>query len=184
MIARLLRLVEYCSETWRIVLLGVAFLAFQILILPSLQADIMAVSQGTGVLDLLAWYTPDEALQRLNIYGPEGRSIYLRAEWTADFLFPPTYGLLFGAFLFRLDGGTWSLLAIFSWLIDWMENIFITLLLTLYPTFYAGIAQVATLLTCAKWLMILSTIMMLVVRLGALAVRKFGRAGSRTEVKI
>jgi len=162
---RLLRLLEYWSAPWRLFLLLVAFLAFEVLILPSLQADIMAVSHGTGVLDLLSWYSPEEALQRINIYGPEGRQIYLWAEWTADLLFPPTYGLLFGVLLFRLGGEKWSLLAVFSWFVDWMENIFITLMLLAYPNFYAGIAQIAGLLTSVKWVFIFSTMMMLVVRL-------------------
>ncbi len=125
-----LRLLEYtAAENRRLWLLAAAFLAFNLLILPSFAADILAVSQGTGVLDLRPWYSPDEALQSINAYGPEGRSIYLWAEWTADFLYPPTYSLLFGGLLFRLGGGRWALLAIFSWLFEWCENVFITLLL-------------------------------------------------------
>ena len=174
------RLLEYTvAENRRLWLLAAAFLAFNLLILPSFAADIMAVSQGTNVLDLRPWYSPDEALQSINAYGPEGRSIYLWAEWTADLLYPPTYSLLFGGLLLRLGGGRWSLLAAFSCLFDWIENVFVTVLLTSYPSFNPGIAQVAAIFTTAKWLTIFAMFMMLSVKVVEWGLR---RLGSKTQI--
>lgn len=175
-----LRLLEYCAaENRRLWLLAAAFLTFNLLIFPSFAADIMAVSQGTNVLDLKPWYSPDEALQCVNAYGPEGRRIYLWAEWTADLLYPPVYSMLFGGLLFRLGGGKWSLLAIFSWMFDWTENVLITLMLTMYPVFNPGIAQMAAFFTTIKWLGILAIFMMLAVKLVELGLR---RLGSKTQM--
>ena len=162
---RLLRYVEFVANRKRLPLLGIAFLTFNLFILPSLLADIKAVSQGTTVLDLLPWYTPDEARQHLNIFGEEGRRLYLIAEWTADFVYPTVYGLFFAGFLFRLGGGTWSLLPIYSAMIDYSENIFVTILLLHYPGFNPVIGQIAALLTSLKWMFILSSIMMILVRI-------------------
>jgi hypothetical protein len=174
MFTHALRLLAYCAaENRRLWMLGIGFFAFNLLILPSFAADIVAVSQGTNVLDLKPWYSPDEALQCLNAYGPEGRRMYLWAEWTADFLYPPTYSLLFGGLLFRLGGGKWSLLAIFSWFFDWSENVFITLMLVMYPTFNPIVAQVAGFFTVAKWMGIFSVFMMVTVKLVEWGLRRW-----------
>jgi len=186
MFDRALRLLAYCAaENRRLYLLSIAFLAFNLLIFPSFAADIVAVSQGTNVLDLKPWYSPDEALQCINAYGPEGRRIYLWAEWTADFLYPPIYSLLFGGLLFRLGGGKWSLLAVFSWLFDWTENVLITLMLVMYPAFNPVVAQVAAFFTTLKWLGIFSIFMMVGVKLVEWGLRRWrGRTQISAQVLV
>jgi hypothetical protein len=160
---RVMGLLQYFSKTRFIVALGIAFLAINIFVLAPIQAQLMALSGGVGVIDILPWYSPEEALQRLNVYGVEGRKLHLIATWTGDLVYPAIYSLFFGAIIYRLGGNFWALLGVYSCIIDWFENIAISVMLVQFPTFNASIAQVSAILTGVKWSLALSNIMMIVV---------------------
>lgn len=133
-----------------LLLLGL-FIAFSGFIMPSMEADIKALSGGIGVIDLQFFYTPGKALSMLSAYGPEGIHLYLIAQWTVDLAFPVIGGLLFATCLLWLDARYWWWLGFLLTLADWTENIFITLLLLHYPDFSASLAVGSCFFTSLKW---------------------------------
>lgn len=160
---QLLRLLQYFSKTSHLIALLVAFIGINVFVLVPIQNQLMALSGGVGVIDLLPWYTPEEALQRFNVYGAEGRKLYLVVEWTGDFIYPIVYSLLFGGVVYRLGGGKWALLSLYSCFVDWLENIFISIMLITYPSFSTGVAHIATTLTGIKWSLSFCNCMMILV---------------------
>lgn len=130
------------------------FMAFQAVILPLLEADIKSFSGGIGVLDLLPFYSPETARTMLASYGPEGIKLYIAAQWTADLLFPLVVGFCFSTMLIWLGEKRWWRLAFLVTLIDWIENIFITILLMQWPHFQVFTAIAAGFFTSMKWLFI------------------------------
>ncbi len=158
-----MQMLKYCSGTGFLIALLLAFIGINIFVLAPIQTQLMALSGGVGVIDLLPWYTSEEALQRFNLYGVEGRNLYLTAEWTGDLIYPVVYSLLFGATLYRLGGRKWALLSVYSCFVDWIENIFISIMLYQYPSFNIWVAHIATVLTALKWSMAFCNVMMIIV---------------------
>jgi len=138
--------------TGRNVLLFFAlFIAFTGFIMPSLEADIKALSGGVGVIDLEFFYAPEKALSMLRSYGPEGIRLYLFAQWTVDFVFPIIGGLFFATCLLWIGGRRWWWLGIVLTTVDWIENIFVTILLLQFPKFLPSIAVMSCVFTMLKW---------------------------------
>jgi len=138
--------------TGRNVLLFFAlFIAFTGFIMPSLEADIKALSGGVGVIDLEFFYTPEKALSMLSTYGPEGIRLYLFAQWTVDFVFPVIGGLFFATCLLWIGAKRWWWLGLLITFADWIENIFITILLVQFPDFSPSIALMSCVFTMFKW---------------------------------
>jgi hypothetical protein len=160
---QLIKIPAYFSKPWQLFALGGLFLVMNLFVLGPIQEQLMALSGGVGVIDLMAWYSPEEAQQRLNAYGPEGRKLYLMAEWLADFIYPVIYCFFFAGLVYRFGGGEWSLLTVYSAIVDWIENIFISIMLVVYPVFYTGVAQIAAIMTSLKWILAFTNIMMILV---------------------
>jgi hypothetical protein len=139
------------AKGWNVFLLLGLFLTFSGFIMPSMEADIKALSGGIGVLDLQFFYTPAKALSMLSTYGPEGSHLYLIAQWTVDLVFPIIGGLLFATGLIWLDARRWWWLGLLLLSADWTENIFITILLKQYPDFSPTIAIGSCFFTSLKW---------------------------------
>ncbi|MDX1911748.1 MAG: hypothetical protein SFV22_09705 [Saprospiraceae bacterium] len=138
--------------TGRNVLLGVfLFVAFAGFIMPAMENDIKALSGGVGVIDLEFFYTPARALEMLSTYGPEGIYLYLIAQWTVDLIFPIVGFFMFSVFLIWLGLARWWWLGAFIMLTDWIENVFITIMLIQYPAFSPELAVVSCVFTMMKW---------------------------------
>ncbi len=134
-----------------VLLLFALFIAFSGLIMPSMEADIKALSGGVGVMDLQFFYSPEKALTMLSAYGPEGIRLYLVAQWTVDLVFPIIGCFLFATGLIWLGARRWWWLGLLLLTADWTENIFITLLLKQYPDFSPTIALGSCFFTSLKW---------------------------------
>lgn len=174
---RILTAVEYWSATPRLITLVVLFFLLNSVVLASFEAHIKAYSNGVGVMDLLQWYSPDVALEHLTAYTEPGRNLYLLAEWTADLIYPPVYGLMFAGILYRLGAKNWSTLPVYAVAVDYLENIFITIMLTSYPSFSAAVAQVGSVVTSVKWAFFAVTIL-LVLGFGVRGLyRRLGKRG-------
>ncbi len=133
-----------------LLLLGL-FITFSGIIMPSMEADIKALSGGVGVIDLQFFYTPADALSMLSAYGPQGIHLYLIAQWTVDLIFPIIGGFFFATSLIWLDTRYWWWLGLMLTLADWTENIFITLMLLKFPEFSASLAIGSCFFTVLKW---------------------------------
>jgi len=134
-----------------VLLLLLLFVAFSAGIMPAMEADIKALSDGVGVLDLQFYYSPETARSMLESYGPEGIRLYLMAQWSVDLVFPIIAGLLFSTCLCWLGAKNWWLLGPILTAADWTENIFITILLLRFPIFSQETAWAACIFTMLKW---------------------------------
>lgn len=136
----------------RNVLLGIfLFVSFAGVIMPAMENDIKALSGGVGVIDLEFFYTPAQVLQMLGAYGPEGIHLYLIAQWTVDLIFPMVCCLTFAVFLIWLGLRHWWWLGPFIMTVDWLENVFVSIMLLQFPGFSPGIAVVSCIFTVLKW---------------------------------
>ena len=160
----LLKICQKASSNRILWLLGFVFLGLNILVFPGIQANIQALSQGAGALDIQPFYTAEEAFQHINIYGPEGRKLYLLVEWTADLVYPITYGVLFAGILFRLGAANWSIIPLISAGLDYLENIGITIMLVSYPNFCYIVATITSWLTATKWMFAFASMLTILVR--------------------
>ncbi|MFN0034747.1 MAG: hypothetical protein ACKVUS_06765 [Saprospiraceae bacterium] len=134
-----------------VLLLFVLFVAFTGFIMPSLENDIKALSGGVGVIDLAFLYTPAQALSMLSAYGSEGIHLYLIAQWTVDLVFPVIAGAFLATCLLWLGVRRWWWLGPFVTMVDWVENIFVTILLVQYPDFSPAMAVASCVFTTLKF---------------------------------
>jgi len=145
-----------------VLLLFVLFMSFTAGIMPAVEADIKLLSGGTGVIDLEFFYTPEKAKAMLDTYGLEGIRLYLVAQWTVDFIFPMIGCLLFATALIYTGARRWFWLAFLMMATDWVENIFVTIMLVQHPDFHPLAAVLGCVFTVCKWsLIVLMTILIL-----------------------
>jgi hypothetical protein len=147
--------------TGRIILPFLALvLLFAVGILPMIQGKLVALSGGSGRLDLLFSYTPEKAYSMIESFGDEGRSIYRLFIMTGDIIYPVVYTIFFSLLLtwllersFASDSKlqTLNIVPFGVLLFDWLENINIITMLTLYPTKSNMVAELASLCTSIKW---------------------------------
>ena len=112
-------------------------------------------------------FDPSLIYQIVDDYGANGRAYYIWQRWTFDLIWPLVYGLPLFATLNRfiqpkLNFRKWIvLLPLFATLLDYLENIIFTLLVTLYPTEIPLLAWIGVTVSALKWFA-LGTAMMLV----------------------
>ena len=119
--------------------------------MPSMEADIKALSGGVGVIDLEFYYSPAKVHSMLGSYGAEGIHFYLMAQWTVDFIFPIIGGFFFATCLLWVGAKRWWWLGLVVTFSDWIENIFVTILLVQFPDFSVVVAMLSCLFTVLKW---------------------------------
>ena len=145
----------------RIILVFLALmLLFGMFIVPTIGSKLEASSGGAGPIDLLFSYTPEKAYSMIESYGDEGRALYRTFAMTGDVIYPVVYSILFSliiTWLFQRGFASNSKIQMLNvvplgaWLFDWLENINIVTMLSLYPSKPAIVAQLASLCTTIKW---------------------------------
>jgi hypothetical protein len=143
-------------------------------------ARLRDMTDGVGILDLERGYSPERAYEILTAQGETGRAFYLGSIIPLDFLFPLTYTLFYltaNTFILqRLFADSsplrkLSLLPLVAGLADYVENIFILVLLLGYPTRRDFVAILANTLTVTKGLFMVASMLLLVVGLLALLIK-------------
>ena len=127
-----------------------------------LAAGILAFAANNSVLplDLMFFYTPEQAYAMIDKYGEAGRSIYWKIELTADIIYPIAYTLFFGllmSWLFQrgfksnhpIQG--WNVIPVGGWLFDMLENVGIVSMLAIYPAKPAFLAWLTMIFGSLKW---------------------------------
>ena len=104
-------------------------------------------------------YTKEYAVTLLTAIGSEGRDLYLSLQLPLDFVYPGlfivSYSLMF-AWLLRKNYDLRSkihyvlYLPIFAGLFDYLENVFVVLMLKTFPDLSAGLVSAASFATVAK----------------------------------
>jgi hypothetical protein len=168
---------------WRVILLMIAEGLMMFYIMP-VAAAIMALAANNSVmpLDLIFFYTPEQAFAMMDKYGEAGRSIYLRIELTADIIYPIIYTLFFGLLLswlfqraFKPDSPMqkWNVMPVGAWLFDMLENAGIVSMLMMYPSQPAIMAWLTMLFGSLKWAFFVLTMGLVLVGLVRAAMNGF-----------
>lgn len=156
--------------TWALLLASAGFVwLFNFSALPLSDPELIRVSGGQGLLDLMPYYTAQEAFAILGRYGAGGRELYLRFL-AADFAFIPVYTLGLAFLMTRAvraacpGGKSWlwlNLLPFGIGIFDDVEDFCILAMLGLYPGFSAPIGTLAGIATQGKNALTLLTVLTL-----------------------
>lgn len=160
MITTLSNTLKKYTNGWVMLAFLALMLLFGMFIVPTIGSKLEASSGGSGPIDLLFSYTPEKAYSMIESYGDEGRALYRTFAMTGDVIYPVVYSILFSliiTWLFQRSFAASSKLQMLNvvplgaWLFDWLENINIVTMLSLYPSKPAIVAQLASLCTTIKW---------------------------------
>lgn len=146
---------------WRVIILFIADALMAGYVMP-LAAGLMAFAANASVLplDLMFFFTPEQAFAMIEKYGEDGRTLYTRIELTADIIYPIIYTLFFGLLIswlfqrgFKPESKmqTWNAMPVGAWLFDMLENIGIVTMLGMYPAKPAAIAWITMIFGSVKW---------------------------------
>mgnify|MGYP003382171708 CR=1 FL=1 len=143
-----------------IFLLFLLMLVFAVIIVPTVQGKIKALSGGTDLIDLQLFYTAEKIYAMLASYGEAGRSLYLFFAASGDLIYPVVYSVFLGLILSWLlqrafaKDSRWQMLNVaplFGMLFDWLENANIITMLSLFPDVHPNIARLGSACTSLKW---------------------------------
>lgn len=111
---------------------------------------------GAPMLDTMGPYQRDELVERMLLYGEQGRALHFRFTLFLDMVFPFIYGaLLAGLFTLAARGGTWQnsvILVPVVMVLDWAENLQLLMLLSGFPDLSTAQISAASATTQGKML--------------------------------
>ncbi len=150
--------------------------------LPLSNPELVKLSGHEGLLDLMPFYSAQEAFTALNHYGAAGRELYLRFL-AADFIFIPVYSLGFALLMTRTSRAVCSEPTPWLWLnvlplgiglFDGVENLSILGMLSFYPDASVVLGTLSGISTLCKHLLALTILLALGYGGLILLMRKFG----------
>ena len=178
MLSKLSSLLHSWARGWLILALVAAFVIFEVITLPRLQAT----PAGNIVsLDAQLFYTPEQAFATVAAYG-EARHFWIPIYLTWDVVNPVLYTLIFGlliSWLFRRGFKPESrlqrlnVLPVGAGVCDLLENICIVTLLAVYPAQPAVVAWLSTICTVGKMGFLSVSTLLILAGLVAAAVNGF-----------
>jgi len=137
----------------------VTMVVYLTMLLYSIPA-VIAFAPDMALFDLSpTGYAPDYAISLLEALGSEGRSTYLTLQLPFDFLYPGLFAITYSLLLTWLfskssEAGSkvfyFSLVPILAGLFDYIENVFIVLMLKSYPDLSSNLVELASLFTILK----------------------------------
>jgi uncharacterized membrane protein YhaH (DUF805 family) len=187
-VLHLRRLLVRLSALGPFTLLLLAFIGFQIVVLPWAEAQINAGNTGAlaGPLDLQFGITAGSAAAALEAYGQAGRQNYVWIELLIDGVYPILYAFLFGAALCGIYRRAFAEDAWLQWLplvpflgaaADYVENIGVVGLLLTYPPVSDPWLTIASVGGLVKWSMVLLSLLLLIVGAIGLVVKRLRALG-------
>ncbi|MCC5938397.1 MAG: hypothetical protein JJU34_14055 [Lunatimonas sp.] len=112
------------------------------------------------ILDTYLFYTAEEAYAIIEAYGAYYRAMYIRGTLLLDFMYPVWYTLMLSFGIYRASGQAgWALFPLWILPLDYVENGTLIYLLTQYPTEHLFLASAVGFITCAKWAMVLTSVL-------------------------
>jgi hypothetical protein len=168
MLSKLSSLFHSWTRGWLILALFAAFVVFEAVTLPLLQA---APGGSIVALDAQVFYTPEEAFSTVASYGDAARfwsGIYLTWDVVNPILYTLAFSLLISwlfqrSFKARSKLHKLNVLPVGAGLFDLLENICIVTLLTVYPAQPAVVASLSSVCTMSKVSLLgMSTVLILV----------------------
>ena len=158
------------TSGWRVIILLVADGLMMGYVMPVAGA-IMALAANASVmpLDLMFFYTPDQAFAMIEKYGEAGRALYMKIELTAGIIYPLIYTLFYGLLISWLMQRAYkpeskmqklNAMPVGAWLFDLLENIGVVSMLTMFPSQPAILAWLTMIFGSVKWLFAIGSILL------------------------
>lgn len=177
---------------WRVIILLIAESLMMFYIMP-LAAGIMAFAANNSVLplDLMFFYTPEQAFEMMDKYGEAGRSVYLKIELTADIMYLIIYTLFYGLLISWLFQRAFkreskmqklNLTPVGAWFFDLLENAGIVSMLIMYPSKMAVMAWLTMVFGSLKWAFAFVSIGLVLVGLVKAALNRFRKQAEFARV--
>ncbi len=132
----------------------IVFVFFLIVVLPAQALAFANVTSGSGSPDTSLFYTPAQLYAWALEYGEAGRSHYIQTRFGFDLIWPLAYGAFFytGIKIGGLQRREWlANLAVITIFFDYMENLFASLAMGLYPIEVSIVVYIAAVSTFLKW---------------------------------
>lgn len=181
------------TSGWRVIILFLAEALMMGYIMP-LAGGIMALAANASVmpLDLMFFYTPEQAFEMMEKYGEAGRSIYLRIELTADIIYPIVYTLFLGLFIswlfqraFKPESPMqkWNVMPMGAWLFDMLENSGIVSMILMHPSRAELMAWLTMLFGTVKWAFALASFGLVLVGLVKAAMNGFRKQAAAADMQ-
>ncbi len=164
-----------------LLVVAVFFLLFNFSHFPFSNPSLVEISGGVGLLDVMPYYSAQEAFSLLDRYGTQGRELYLRFL-VADFMFIPAYGLGFSLLFTRAvrarfgenDTRLWlNLLPLAAGLFDCLENLCILGMLLMYPATNLALGTLSGIATLCKTALTLVSLLCMSYLGLSLVIRRF-----------
>jgi len=180
MLSKLSKLFHSWARGWLIMALFAAFVVFEAVTLPLLQA---APGGNIESLDAQFFYTPEKAFSTVASYGDAGR-FWIRIYLTWDIVNPILYTLAFSLLISRLFQSSFkpgsklqklNVLPVGAGLFDLLENICIVTLLMVYPAQPAVVAWLSTVCTMCKTSFLGMSILLIMIGLAKSVLKKLRR---------
>ena len=177
---------------WRVFILFLADALMMGYIMP-VAGGILALAANNSVLplDLMFFYSPDQAFAMIEKYGEAGRAIYWKIELTADIIYPLIYTLFYGLLLswlfqraFRPDSSMqkWNVMPVGAWFFDLLENVGIVTMLAMHPGRSAILAWITMIFGCLKWGFFVVTVVLVLIGLVRAGMNRFRKQAELTSV--
>lgn len=170
------------TRGWLVLVLLVLDMAFAGFIMPLAGAYLGGDNIKLSPIDLLFFYTPETAYNLVEAYGEYGRPFYRNVELSLDIVYPIIYTLFFGMAITWFAQRAFSkdnqlqrlnLLPLGAWVFDMLENVGIVTMLSIFPAQPAALAWATTIFTMTKWIFAGSSVVALVLSMGAFLLKKF-----------
>lgn len=158
------------TKGWLVIVLLILEALFMGYVMPA-AGGILALAANNSVLplDLMFFYTPDQAFEMINKYGEAGRSVYRTIELTADIVYPIVYTLFYGlliswlfqrAFKSNSKMQKLNVIPVGAWFFDLLENVGIVTMLSVFPSQPAILAWLTMIFGSLKWAFAIASILL------------------------
>jgi len=156
------KLADFVNRVSSIPLLFISiilFMSFILYFLPNHQAESDTFMNNVGTPDLKFFPTPEYVYEAAEAYEAEGREKYILSKFTIDLAWPFVFTLLYLVFInlslgyvHGARGANLSLIALVTLCLDYLENIFAAIVMSVYPSTVDALAWVLSFTTCLKWI--------------------------------
>ncbi len=144
------------NAKWKVILSTIIFVVFVSLVLPRisiLTTESIGISESP---DTSFSFDSDRFYEMVEDYGEEGRTFYVQVRWTFDVIWPLVYGVFLISTTLFFSSGLKSrkplvLLPILAVGFDFLENIFATIVMTVYPKVVPTLFFFLKLSSMTKW---------------------------------
>lgn len=139
----------------------ILFVVFMIIVLPFINWLNNNYIGVTSSPDTMIFYSANRFYLLMEEYGVKGRNLYIFLRWTFDLVYPIVYGWFFVSLLVYLMKKLkhiyyWMLyLVILAVLMDYLENIFSTINVAIFPKKIPLLVYIMQGTSLLKWLFII-----------------------------